>query len=191
MYRASSDALLTPRHARDPPSGCVVEAGSSPPTPDPSGVAPPFARGGSGRWPFPAPPCEGGGGGCSSEALARAIRARTVLFGVGLPTLWVGPPTFGRGLRPRRAWPPSCKDTAVKRSLPDNARFSSRRPGVTLVEMLVTLAVLLLMMTVIVQIFQAATGALNVGAGVPGAGQPAPPARHDDPLRPERRHRQA
>ena len=35
------------------------------------------------------------------------------------------------------------------------------RRGVTLVEMLVTLAILLLMMTVIVQIFQAATGALN------------------------------
>ncbi len=36
-----------------------------------------------------------------------------------------------------------------------------KRRGVTLVEMLVTLAVLLLMMTVVVQIFQAATGALN------------------------------
>ena len=35
------------------------------------------------------------------------------------------------------------------------------RRGVTLVEMLVTLAILLLMMTVIVKIFQAATGALN------------------------------
>ena len=33
--------------------------------------------------------------------------------------------------------------------------------GVTLVEMLVTLAVLLLMMTAIVKIFQAATGSLN------------------------------
>jgi prepilin-type N-terminal cleavage/methylation domain-containing protein len=48
----------------------------------------------------------------------------------------------------------------VKRSLPGNARFSSRR-GVTLVEMLVTLAVLLIIMTVIVQIFQAATGSLS------------------------------
>ena len=38
---------------------------------------------------------------------------------------------------------------------------ATRRRGVTLVEMLVTLAILLLMMTVIVQIFQAATGALN------------------------------
>ena len=49
----------------------------------------------------------------------------------------------------------------MKRSLPGNARFSSRRRGVTLVEMLVTLAVLLLIMTVIVQIFQAATGSLS------------------------------
>ena len=38
---------------------------------------------------------------------------------------------------------------------------ASRRRGVTLVEMLVTLAILLLMMTAIVKIFQAATGALN------------------------------
>ena len=49
----------------------------------------------------------------------------------------------------------------MNRSLRDEARFATRRRGVTLVEMLVTLAVLLLMMTVIVQIFQAATGALN------------------------------
>jgi len=49
----------------------------------------------------------------------------------------------------------------VNRSLRDDARFATRRRGVTLVEMLVTLAILLLMMTVIVQIFQAATGALN------------------------------
>src|SRR5208337_3955060 len=40
-------------------------------------------------------------------------------------------------------------------------RFATRRRGVTLVEMLVTLAILLLMMTAIVKIFQAATGALN------------------------------
>ena len=64
------------------------------------------------------------------------------------------------------------------------------RRGVTLVEMLVTLAILLLMMTVIVQIFQAATGAQR-GPGLPGAGQPASPARLDDPLRPGRRHLQA
>ena len=49
----------------------------------------------------------------------------------------------------------------MKRSLRDDVRFATRRRGVTLVEMLVTLAILLLMMTVIVQIFQAATGALN------------------------------
>jgi len=49
----------------------------------------------------------------------------------------------------------------VKRSLRDEARFATRRRGVTLVEMLVTLAVLLLMMTAIVKIFQAATGALG------------------------------
>ncbi len=49
----------------------------------------------------------------------------------------------------------------MKRSLRDDVRFTTRRRGVTLVEMLVTLAILLLMMTVIVQIFQAATGALN------------------------------
>src|SRR3954464_13004954 len=36
-----------------------------------------------------------------------------------------------------------------------------RRKGVTLVEMLVTLAVLLILMTIIVQIFGAATGALS------------------------------
>ena len=49
----------------------------------------------------------------------------------------------------------------MKRSLRDDVRFATRRRGVTLVEMLVTLAILLLMMTAIVQIFQAATGALN------------------------------
>ena len=49
----------------------------------------------------------------------------------------------------------------MKRSLRDDARFATRRRGVTLVEMLVTLAILLLMMTAIVQIFQVATGALN------------------------------
>ena len=49
----------------------------------------------------------------------------------------------------------------MKRSLRDDVRFATRRHGVTLVEMLVTLAILLLMMTAIVQIFQVATGALN------------------------------
>ena len=49
----------------------------------------------------------------------------------------------------------------MKRSLRDDVRFATRRRGVTLVEMLVTLAVLLLMMTAIVKIFQAATGSLS------------------------------
>ena len=49
----------------------------------------------------------------------------------------------------------------MKRSLRDDGRFAARRRGVTLVEMLVTLAVLLLMMIFIVQIFQAATGSLS------------------------------
>ncbi|MGC8641513.1 MAG: type II secretion system protein, partial [Isosphaeraceae bacterium] len=42
-----------------------------------------------------------------------------------------------------------------------NTKHKIRRRGVTLVEMLVTLAVLLLMMTFIVKIFQAATGSLS------------------------------
>ncbi len=49
----------------------------------------------------------------------------------------------------------------MKRSLRDDVRGSTRRRGVTLVEMLVTLAVLLLMMVAIVKIFQAATGSLS------------------------------
>ena len=49
----------------------------------------------------------------------------------------------------------------MNRSLRDDVRFATRRRGVTLVEMLVTLAILLLMMTAIVKTFQAATGALN------------------------------
>jgi prepilin-type N-terminal cleavage/methylation domain-containing protein len=43
----------------------------------------------------------------------------------------------------------------------NHERRAAARRGVTLVEMLVTLAVLLLMMTAIVQIFQAATGSLS------------------------------
>ncbi|AMV38837.1 type II secretion system protein J [Planctomyces sp. SH-PL62] len=42
-----------------------------------------------------------------------------------------------------------------------NTKLRRRRRGVTLVEMLVTLAVLLLMMALVVQIFQAATGSMN------------------------------
>lgn len=53
------------------------------------------------------------------------------------------------------------KGPDVKRSLQDDGRFAARRRGVTLVEMMVTLAVLLIMMTVVVKIFQAATGSLS------------------------------
>ncbi len=49
----------------------------------------------------------------------------------------------------------------MKFTLRDKSKAQARRRGVTLVEMLVTLAVLLLMMTAIVRIFQAATGSLN------------------------------
>jgi prepilin-type N-terminal cleavage/methylation domain-containing protein len=49
----------------------------------------------------------------------------------------------------------------VKQIAPDHGRLLARRRGVTLVEMLVTLAVLLLLMTFIVKIFQAATGSLS------------------------------
>ncbi len=55
---------------------------------------------------------------------------------------------------------PDASSTTTRR-WPLAAGHSRARRGVTLVEMLVTLAILLLMMTVIVQIFQAATGALN------------------------------
>ena len=42
-----------------------------------------------------------------------------------------------------------------------NSRLAGTRRGVTLVEMLVTVAVLVIIMTILVQIFQAATGALS------------------------------
>ena len=47
----------------------------------------------------------------------------------------------------------------------------------TLVEMLVTVAVLVIIMTILVQIFQAATGAVSAAQADPGARRPAPPAR--------------
>ena len=59
---------------------------------------------------------------------------------------------------------PSGDPATVVEGLTRHSPLATRQPrrrGVTLVEMLVTLAVLLMMMTVIVQIFQAATGALN------------------------------
>ncbi|MFO0889279.1 MAG: type II secretion system protein [Isosphaeraceae bacterium] len=49
----------------------------------------------------------------------------------------------------------------MKLTLRDKSMAPGGRRGVTLVEMLVTLAILLLMMTAVVQIFQAATGSLN------------------------------
>ena len=53
------------------------------------------------------------------------------------------------------------KGKVVKQTIADHRRFLPSRRGVTLVEMLVTVAMLVLMMTVLVQIFQAATGALS------------------------------
>src|SRR5215467_12937017 len=47
-----------------------------------------------------------------------------------------------------------------KQRTTDNGQRTSRR-GVTLVEMLVTVAVLVIMMTILVQIFQAATGSVS------------------------------
>ena len=52
-------------------------------------------------------------------------------------------------------------DPAVKRNPRLSPRPASRRRGVTLVEMLVTVAMLLIIMTVLVQVFQGATGALS------------------------------
>ncbi|WP_337173833.1 prepilin-type N-terminal cleavage/methylation domain-containing protein [Paludisphaera sp.] len=49
----------------------------------------------------------------------------------------------------------------MKHERRNNANPRRRRAGVTLVEMLVTLAVLLLMMALVVQIFQAATGSMS------------------------------
>ena len=49
----------------------------------------------------------------------------------------------------------------MNRSSRSDFRPSSRRRGVTLVEMLVTVAVLIIIMTILVQVFQAATGALS------------------------------
>ena len=53
------------------------------------------------------------------------------------------------------------KGKVVKQTIADHRRFLPSRRGVTLVEMLVTVAMLVLMMTVLVQIFQAATGTLS------------------------------
>ena len=49
----------------------------------------------------------------------------------------------------------------MKPILPTDSRPDSRRRGVTLVEMLVTVAMLVIIMTILVQVFPAATGALT------------------------------
>src|SRR3954452_24575348 len=54
-----------------------------------------------------------------------------------------------------------CRGMAVKLLKDPGSSPGRRRKGVTLVEMLVTLAVLLVLMTIIVQIFGAATGSLS------------------------------
>ena len=54
--------------------------------------------------------------------------------------------------------------------------------------MLVTVAVLVIMMTILVQDLPGGDRRALRGAGLPGARQPAPPARRDDPLRPGGRH---
>ena len=56
--------------------------------------------------------------------------------------------------------------------------------------MLVVVALVVLMMTILVQIFQSATGAIERLADDPGARRRPPPARLDDPAGPRRRHRQ-
>ena len=62
----------------------------------------------------------------------------------------------------------------MNRSNRSDFRPSSRRRGVTLVEMLVTVAVLIIIMTILVQVFQAATGAVSASQAI---------AQLDDQLR--------
>ena len=62
----------------------------------------------------------------------------------------------------------------MNRSNQSDFRSPSRRRGVTLVEMLVTVAVLIIIMTILVQVFQAATGALSAAQSL---------AQLDDQLR--------
>jgi type II secretory pathway pseudopilin PulG len=54
----------------------------------------------------------------------------------------------------------------VNRSSRSTFRPSSRRRGVTLVEMLVTVAILIIIMTILVQVFQAATGAVSAAQAI-------------------------
>ena len=63
-----------------------------------------------------------------------------------------------------------------------DARPDDGRRGVTLVEMLVTVAVLVIIMTILVQIFQAATGALSAAQAIQELDDQLKPARRDDPL---------
>src|ERR1017187_2636045 len=54
----------------------------------------------------------------------------------------------------------------VTRTIRRNSRSATGRRGVTLVEMLVTVAVLVIIMTIMVQIFQSATGALTTAQSI-------------------------
>ena len=54
----------------------------------------------------------------------------------------------------------------MKRSIQSNSTPALRRRGVTLVEMLVTVAMLVIIMTILVQVFQAATGALSAAQSI-------------------------
>ena len=74
----------------------------------------------------------------------------------------------------------------MKRDMIRQARRTSARRGVTLVEMLVTLAILLLMMTIIVQIFQAATGSLSWAQAYQELDNQLRQLDVDDPRRPPR-----
>src|SRR5271155_2894795 len=69
---------------------------------------------------------------------------------------------------------PGARIPTVNRSSRSDFRPASRRRGVTLVEMLVTVAVLIIIMTILVQVFQAATGALSAAQSL---------AQLDDQLR--------
>ena len=91
----------------------------------------------------------------------RSLQARTLLSAAG---------NAGRvqrrahlALRGQRDSPAVYRQvrSAVRRDMGNNSRMRAARRGVTLVEMLVTVAVLVIIMTVMVQIFQSATGALT------------------------------
>ena len=73
----------------------------------------------------------------------------------------------------------------MKRTIRPDSRPASRRRGVTLVEMLVTVAMLVIIMTILVQVFQAATGALSAAQAIQQLDDQLQPARRDDPLGPE------